>query len=61
MPQKVKPYISDLIDNIIISGESKILLKMKINFTLSKDSDDKRLMYSKNVFCNEISLMLDEK
>lgn len=28
---------------------------------LSKDSDDKRLMYSKNVFCNEISLMLDEK
>lgn len=38
-----------MIEHLRTSGEEKIHLTMKINFTSLKDSDEKHLMHSRNV------------
>ena len=40
--EKIKPYLDNMIDKLIKSGEWKINLTTKINFLSSKDNDDKQ-------------------
>lgn len=45
--EKIKSYLGKMIDDLRVSGEWKIHLKMKINFLLLKVDDDQQLIYSK--------------
>ena len=47
--EKFRPYLSDMIYNFRTSDKWKIQMTMKMNFTSSKNSDEKRFMHSKSV------------
>ena len=55
---KIKPYLSDIINNHKTQGEWKIQLKMAINIISSKDSDETRTMHTKS---NNIEIMIGNK
>ena len=54
----LKTYLGTMIDELKKSGEWKIHLTMKVNFTPSKDNDDKQLAHSKS---NSITIMSGNK
>lgn len=53
--EKIKPFLCNMIDELKKSGEWKT---MKFNFMLSKNNDDKQVMYSKN---DSIEFMIGSK
>ena len=45
---KIKPYLSNMMNNLVAQDEWKIQLIMAINFIYSKDSEETRAMYTKS-------------
>ena len=45
---KIKPYLNNVINNLVTQDEWKIQLIMAIKFTSSKDSKETRTMYTKS-------------
>ena len=43
----MKPYLSDIINNLKTQGEWRVHLTMAINFFSSKDSEEIRTMHGK--------------
>ena len=44
---EMKPYLSDIINNLKTQGEWRVHLTMAINFFSSKDSEEIRTMHGK--------------
>ena len=55
---KIKPYLKDIINDILKSNTLKIQLMIATNFMYPKDNDGESVMHSKN---NNIEIMINYK
>ena len=55
---KIRPYIKDIINDLIKSDTGKLQLTIVINFISSKDTGEEHVMHSKS---DNIEIMISDK